>query len=113
VQGEDRVGLITYRFGADDCEIVTFNSLIEGQGIGTALIDAVKAVAVEENCTRMWLITTNDNMQALRYYQKRGFRLVAVYPSALDESRKIKPEIPLFGKDGIPLRDEIELEMSL
>ena len=110
---EAHAGLVTYRFGADDCEIVTFNSLQEGLGIGTALIEAVKEVASEEDCRRLWLITTNDNMQALRFYQKRGFHLVAVYPSALDESRKIKPEIPLFGKDGIPLRDEIELELPL
>jgi hypothetical protein len=61
----------------------------------------------------MWLITTNDNMAALRFWQKRGFMLVAVYTNALEQSRKLKPEIPLIGLDGIPLRDEIELELLL
>ena len=112
-QGEERVGLVTYRIEEDECEIVTINSLRSGEGIGTALIEAVKAVAEEEGCKRIWLITTNDNMDALRFYQKRDFHLAAVYPNALDESRKIKPEIPLYGKDGIPLRDEIELELIL
>ncbi len=110
---EERVGLITYRIEEIDCEIITINSLVHGEGIGTALIDAVKQAAQEAGCKRLWLITTNDNLNALRFYQKRGFALVAVYPKALDQSRKLKPEIPLFGLDGIPLRDEIELEMRL
>jgi GNAT superfamily N-acetyltransferase len=113
IQNDEHVGLVTYRMDDSGCEIMTFNSLKENQGIGTALIEAVREVAVEEECQRLWLITTNDNMQALRFYQKRGFRLVAVYPNALDGSRKIKPEIPLYGKDGIPLRDELELELPL
>lgn len=112
VDGE-RVGLITYRLEDDECEIVTINSVSEKQGIGTALIETVRETVAEEGCKRIWLITTNDNLPALRFYQKRGFHLVAVYPNALDESRKIKPEIPLFGYDGIPLRDEIELEIVL
>ena len=86
---------------------------MEKAGIGTALIDAVKDVATMARCKRLWLITTNDNMAALHFFQKRGFMLVAVYPNALEQSRKLKPEIPLIGIDGIPLRDEIELEMPL
>lgn len=113
MQDEKPVGLITYRVDGQQCEIVSFNSDIEGQGIGTALIEAAKQAAIAEGCKRLWLITTNDNMKALRFYQKRGFALAAVYPNALENSRKLKPEIPLFGIDGIPLRDEIELEMRL
>ena len=113
MKDDERVGLITYRFEEGECEIITINSTIEGKGIGSALIEAVKQAVMLEGCKRMWLITTNDNMKALRFYQKRGFHLVAVYPNALEQSRKLKPEIPLFGIDGIPLRDEIELEMRL
>ena len=112
-QDGERIGLATYRVEGTDCELLTINSLVNGEGIGTALIDAVKHAAQEAGCKRLWLITTNDNLNALRFYQKRGFALVAVYPKALDQSRKLKPEIPLFGLDGIPLRDEIELEMRL
>jgi DNA-3-methyladenine glycosylase I len=112
-EGEARLGLVTYRIDGSDCEIVTLNSVQEGQGVGTALIEVVKQAAAEEGCTRLWLITTNDNFNALRFYQKRDFRIVAVYPGALDQSRKVKPEIPLFGYHGIPLRDEIELELKL
>jgi GNAT superfamily N-acetyltransferase len=113
VQENRPVGLVTYRLYDDECEIVTMNSLVEGIGIGSALADAVRSVAVATGCSRLWLITTNDNVAALRFYQKRGFLLVAVHRNAFERSRRLKPEIPLVGLDGIPLRDEIELEMLL
>jgi len=113
VQDDKPVGLVTYRIKDDQCEITTLNSLVEKARIGTALIDAVKDVATMAHCKRLWLITTNDNMAALRFYQKRGFLLVAVYRNAVEQSRRLKPEIPLVGIDGIPLRDEIELELLL
>jgi len=106
-------GLITYDIAGKDCEITSMNSLVEGQGIGSALVDAVKGAAVMTGCVRLWLTTTNDNTAALRFWQKREFQLVAVYPDAVEQSRRIKPEIPLIGNDGIPIRDEIELEMTL
>lgn len=112
-QSERPVGLVTYRIEGGECEVVTINSVIEGMGIGSALMSAVKASAVLAGCERLWLITTNDNVRALRFYQRRGFALVAVYRNALEESRRLKPEIPLVGMHGIPLRDEIELELRL
>jgi GNAT superfamily N-acetyltransferase len=113
VQKGEPVGLITYCLNDKECEITTMNSLVEGKGIGSALVDAVKSIAVTSKCKRLWLITTNDNTKALRFWQKRGFNLEAVYPNAIEKSRKLKPEIPLIGDDGIPIRDEIELEMIL
>ena len=106
-------GLITYNIDGKECEVVTMNSLIEKIGIGSALIDAVKNVAKKAKCKRLWLITTNDNTLAFRFYQKYGFALVAVHRNAIEKSRRLKPEIPLIGNAGIPLRDEIELEMML
>ncbi len=108
-----RAGLLTYRIEGDECEIVSLNSVIEGCGAGSALIDAVREVARSAGCRRLWLITSNDNMPALKFYQKREFCLVAVHRGAIDEIRRRKPKIPLTGLYGIPLRDEIELESSL
>lgn len=113
VEDNKPVGLATYKIENNECEIISMNSEFQGKGIGTALLNAVKSAAIAAGCKRLWLITTNDNLQALRFYQKRGFRIVAVYPNALEESRKLKPEIPLLGKEDIPLRDEIEMEMKL
>jgi GNAT superfamily N-acetyltransferase len=107
------IGLLTYEICADECEITTLNSTAPGKGIGTALIETVTAIAQQAGCKRLWLITTNDNLNALRFYQKCGFVLVALYPNALEQSRKLKPQIPLLGNDGIPLRDEIELAIQL
>lgn len=107
------VGLVTYHIDQGSCELVSLDSLAPGQGIGTALIQAVREAALQQGCQRIWLITTNDNLNALRFYQKRGFYLSVLYPDAVTLSRKIKPGIPLYGEDGIPIRDEIELRMEL
>jgi GNAT superfamily N-acetyltransferase len=110
---EDWKGVVTFYIRDEECEIVSLDSLREGQGIGSKLINVVLEEARKQNCRRVFLITTNDNMRALRFYQKRGFELAALHRGAVNESRKIKPSIPLTGNDGIPLRDEIELEMKL
>jgi ribosomal protein S18 acetylase RimI-like enzyme len=111
--GEERVGLATYRIANGACEVTSLDSLRERIGVGTALLAAVREAATTAGCRRLWLITTNDNTRALRFYQRRGLRLVAVHRDALAESRRLKPQIPLLGIDGIPLRDEIELELPL
>ncbi|HLB45845.1 MAG TPA: GNAT family N-acetyltransferase [Anaerolineales bacterium] len=105
------VGVATYEVRDGDCEVTSLNSLRREQGIGGALMDAVIAEAKAKKCGRVWLLTTNDNLNALQFYQKLGLRLVALYPNAVDEARKRKPEIPEIGQNGIPLRDEIELEL--
>jgi ribosomal protein S18 acetylase RimI-like enzyme len=113
IQEEGGIGLITYHMTDAGCEIVTLNSLRPATGVGTALLEAVKGVTLYAHCQRVWLVTTNDNLNALRFYQKRGFELLAVHRNALERSRQLKPVIPLVGYDGIPRRDEIELEMIL
>jgi ribosomal protein S18 acetylase RimI-like enzyme len=104
---------VTFRVEGRGCEVVTLNSVHRYVGIGTSLLEAVKREATGEECLRVWLVTTNDNLDALRFFQKRGFELARVYRGAAEESRKIKPEIPLVGYHGIPIRDEIELELRL
>ena len=109
----DRVGLLTYSITNAECEIITLDSLMENIGIGSMLLLAAREIAIKSSCNRLWLITTNDNISGLRFFQKRGFQLVAVHKNALEISRRLKPEIPMIGLDGIPLRDEIELEMRI
>jgi ribosomal protein S18 acetylase RimI-like enzyme len=112
-RGDERVGLLTYHIEGDQCEVVTLHSIVQDIGAGSALMATAQAMAREAGCKRLWLITTNDNLHALRFYQRRGMHIAAVHVNALEESRRIKPEIPLMGMDGIPLRDEIELEILL
>lgn len=108
-----RVGLLTYKIKNGELEIITMNALEKHQGVGTALLNEVEKIARRNGCERIWLITTNDNIDALRFYQRRGFEMVAVHRYAIEESRKLKPQLPFVGKHGIPIRDEIEMELIL
>jgi GNAT superfamily N-acetyltransferase len=113
LRGGERVGLVTYHIAKRACEIVTIDSLYPGQGIGTALIEGMVQVARQAGCERVWLVTTNDNLDALAFYQKRGFVLSGLHPDALAQSRRLKPQIPFTGAHDIPLRDEIELQRAI
>jgi ribosomal protein S18 acetylase RimI-like enzyme len=106
-------GLLTYRIEGSECEVVTIDSTTEGQGVGTRLLEAAAEMARAAGCTRLWLITTNDNLPALGFYQRQGLTLAALHANALERSRELKPSIPFVGRDGIRLRDEIELELRL
>ncbi len=109
-QGGVRVGSVTCFAGDRAWEVTSLNSFATGQGIGTTLLREVEETARATGARRIWLITTNDNVHALRFYQLRGYRLVALYPGSIDEARKLKPSISQIGNDGIPMHDEIELE---
>ncbi len=112
-RGGEPVGLVTYTIEGKDCEVVTLDSRQTDHGIGTGLIEAVEKQARQAGCRRVWLVTTNDNLHALGFYQKRGFHICRVDPGAVDRSRRIKPEIPLTGNENIPIHDELELELML
>jgi GNAT superfamily N-acetyltransferase len=107
------VGLITYRVAAGRCEVVSFDSLRPRNGIGTTLMAHVEVAAKTGGCSHVWLVTTNDNLRALRFYQKRGYRIISVDPGAVDRARAVKPAIPRIGAGGIPIRDELLLAKAL
>ena len=107
-------GVLTYDIVGAECEVLTLHAASQWGGAGTALIDAVRAVAARAGCRTLWVLTTNDNVDGLRFYQRRGFRLSAVRCGAVDEARRtLKPDIPDVGYYKIPLRDEIEFERDL
>jgi GNAT superfamily N-acetyltransferase len=107
------VGLATFHLEADERELVTLDSTEQGHGIGSALLAAVAKEAVRRGAHRLWLVTSNDNLDALRFYQRRGIRLCAIHRDAIDQARLVKPSIPLVGNFGIAIRDELELELRL
>jgi ribosomal protein S18 acetylase RimI-like enzyme len=106
-------GLLTFDVRPGVLEIATINAIEQHTGIGTLLIEAVRAEAKRRGCHEITLTTTNDNIGALRFYQRRGFRLAALRPGAVDRSRLRKPEIPRIGDFGIPLHDEIDLSCTV
>jgi len=113
MKNEEPVGLATYYFEGELCELVTLNSFAEGIGVGEGLLYAVRDAARAARCKKLWLTTSNDNLPALQFYQKRNMAIVAVHRYAIDEARKENAAIPVLGYHGIPNRDELELEMLL
>ncbi len=113
LQENEKIGVLTFRIEEDECEIITLNSVIENIGVGKALLKEVEEFSIKNGSKRLWVITTNDNTNALRFYQKKGFKISTIYCNALKELRKLKPKIPLVGLFGIEIRDEIELEKKL
>ena len=107
------IGLVTYLKEKDEYEIMSLDSLVENKGIGTALVNKVIEKAKEDKSKKVKLITTNDNMNAIKFYQKRGFDLVRLYRNAVEASRKFKPSIPLNGDFNIPIKNELEFDMEL
>lgn len=112
-EGDNIIGLITYIILKDECEIISLDSLVENKGIGTKLVQKVEEAAANTKCKRIKLVTTNDNLHALAFYQKRGYSLADLFINAVDKARKVKPEIPLIAENGIPIRDEILLDKAL
>lgn len=107
------VGLLTYRIDDDGMELLTLNSTLEGHGIGSSLmLDAIER-ARKEKCERIWLATTNDNLRAIGFYQRLGFRMVELNLGVVDEARKVKPQIPEVGERGVPIHDEIVMELLI
>jgi hypothetical protein len=114
VEGERWLGVAAYKPAGDSVELVLLEAFERGRGAGTALVDAVADLARKAGARRLWLVTTNDNLDALRFYQRRGMGLVQVWPGDVTQAREtLKPEIPLIGEYRIPIRDELELELAL
>lgn len=108
------IGLATYAIdkGLKTCELVSIDAVVPGQGIGSRLLAGVETSAKEAGCSKVWLITTNDNPEAATFYTKNRYRLIAVHLNALDKSRQLKPQIPKIGNHGLPLQDEWEFEKN-
>jgi GNAT superfamily N-acetyltransferase len=107
------LGLVTLIQRDREWEILTLDSLSRWSGVGTLLLNAVVGAAIETGIRRLLVRTSNDNLDAFRFYQRRGFRLEKIVPGAIDEERKLKPEIPLLGEYGIPIRDEVVFARAL
>jgi GNAT superfamily N-acetyltransferase len=113
IAGEQQ-GLATYQIRRTNdivfAELMTLDAVTANQGVGTALIEALIKTLRAERVDFLRVTTTNDNLNALRFYQRRGFRITVVRPGAVDQARRIKPSIPTLGEYGIAIHDEIELE---
>lgn len=106
-------GLLTYHIDDQGMEILTLNSVLEGEGIGSSLMLNAIESARKNGCDRIWLTTTNDRLRIIDFYQRLGFRMTAINLGVVDEARKVKPQIPLVGERGVPIHDEIVMELPI
>ncbi len=107
------VGLSVHRFEADECELIALVATNPGGGVGSTLLESTRRAAANRNCRRLFLTTTNDNLDALRFYQRRGMKLAALHAGAMNHARSMQPSIPVNGHYNIPMRDDLELEYIL
>jgi ribosomal protein S18 acetylase RimI-like enzyme len=110
---QERRGLLTYSVVRRDLEVVSLHVSTRGRGLGSRLLSAARSRAQALACRRVWLITTNDNEPAMRFYERFGLRVAAVHRGAIAESRRLKPQIAFFGVGGRPIEDEVEFELRL
>ncbi len=107
------IGVATYVIRGEDCEIVAMEAYQERLGIATALMDEIRARAKSAACKRLWLVTTNDNVPAIAFYQKWGMDLTSLRHDSITEARaRLKPSIAETGYDDIPIRHELEFEIE-
>ena len=113
VSGDEVIGYLLYEFHDGVCEIMVLESVVQNIGIASALIEQVKQTAKSSGLKKIIVQTSNDNIHAFRFYQRRGFTISEIRLCAMDSARRLKPSIPLIGEEGIPLRDEIEFEIEV
>jgi GNAT superfamily N-acetyltransferase len=106
-------GLLLYRPDDDGIEIVVLIAELERQGIATRLVESLRQHAISTGCRRIWLVTTNDNLDAIAFYRATGWHQAAIHTGAVRVSRRLKPQIPEFGPSGLPIEDEIEFVLEL
>lgn len=106
-------GFLIYRVWGLAAEIVAMEAVEIRRGVGTAMLAALVGKMEGIGVQEIWVTTTNDNLDALRFYQRRGFRLEAMRRDAAMAARALKPAIPAVGAHGIPIRDELDLRVEL
>ena len=112
-EGGAVLGLVTWAVEGERAEIVSIDALQPGRRIGARLMEAAEEELRRRGVLTLRVVTTNDNPRALSFYVRRGYRLLRLHPDAMDRVRALKPQVPLAGNDGIPLRDMWELQKAL
>lgn len=110
---DELLGFLHYQVRGEECEIITLASLRQRRGVGAALVQALEGIAIPQGCSTLSVTTTNDNLDALAFYQHLGFSLKGAGLGLVDQARKLKPSIAEIGEHKIPIHDEIYLEKAL
>jgi GNAT superfamily N-acetyltransferase len=107
----DPSGALAYRLLGDALHIVALatDPMWQRSGVGAYLVAEAELLARRLKLARVVVATTNDNLPALYFYQRRGYRLTALVPESVVQHTHQQQD----GFAGIPVRDEIRLEKLL
>ncbi len=111
--GGENLAVVTWAIEGESAEIVSLDALVAGAGHGRRALAAAGEELARRGVSDLHLITTNDNIRAIGFYLRAGWRLVRLHLDGMDRVRALKPLIPLVGEDAIPLRDMWEFEKRL
>ncbi len=103
------VGFISYTPFDDDAVLILALGILpqfQGCGIGKELVAHIEKIAQKQGHQRLLVVTTNDNLPALAFYQRIGFQLYEVVPNVV--AQKLGGLYP--GIADIPIRDELRLQ---
>ena len=107
----DPSGALAYRLLGDALHIVALatDPMWQRSGVGGYLVAEAELMARRLKLSRLVVSTTNDNLPALYFYQRHGYRLTGVVPdSVVAHTHQTQA-----GFGGIPVKDEIRLEKRL
>lgn len=93
--------------------LCALHSLVAANGNAKLLLSALKPLVKARGARSIRAMATNDNMPALVFYQKNGFRLATLYVGAVDAYRPTMPGMITHGYEGIAIHDALELECLL
>ena len=82
----------------------------QGGGLGRDLVEAVLVRCRERGGRRLIVSTATAAVGTLRFYQRQGFRMYRIVQDAFGPSTGYPDGLLL---DGIPLRDQVWLELDL
>lgn len=82
----------------------------QGRGVGRALVERAIRECRADGFRRLLVATAAADIDNLRFYQKRGFRMLAVERDAFTPAEGYPDGLMV---DGIPLRDRVWLSLDL
>lgn len=94
-EGADIVGMVSLLYSISTAcggkaawlEDLVIHPDRRGAGLGSALLQAAIALAQQQGCLRITLLTDRSNDAAIRFYQKHGFVQSAMTPLRLQHFR--------------------------
>src|SRR5215831_7846323 len=111
VMHAEPAGALAYRLLGDALHIVALatDPMWQRSGVGGHLIAEAELLARRLQLKRLVVATTNDNLPALYFYQRRGYVLIHLEPNSIIHHTQQQ----VSGFAGIPVRDEVRLEKKL